>query len=79
MEQANPKINPLSLVNILTLRYDPLIKNNLPKTISSYHFRDYKKVYNFLIKKIDKKDLIMIKGSNSSMVNVIARKLLRKK
>ncbi len=31
MEQANPKINPLSLVNILTLRYDPLIKNNLPK------------------------------------------------
>ena len=55
------------------------IKNNLPKTISSYHFRDYKKVYNFLIKKIDKKDLIMIKGSNSSMVNVIARKLLRKK
>ena len=31
MEQISPKINPLSLVNILTLRYDPLIKNNLPK------------------------------------------------
>jgi len=31
VEQISPKINPLSLVNILTLRYDPLIKNNLPK------------------------------------------------
>ena len=31
MEQTSPKINSQSLVNILTLRYDPLIKNNLPK------------------------------------------------
>tara|TARA_B100001741_G_C16549973_1_gene598769 strand:- start:541 stop:1761 length:1221 start_codon:yes stop_codon:yes gene_type:complete len=31
VEQTSPKINSQSLVNILTLRYDPLIKNNLPK------------------------------------------------
>ena len=31
METANPKINPSSIVDILTLRYDPSIIPNLPK------------------------------------------------
>ena len=31
MELSNPKINPSSIVNILTLRYDPSIIPNLPK------------------------------------------------
>ncbi|MBC8250042.1 MAG: asparagine synthase [Candidatus Nitrosopelagicus sp.] len=31
MENNNPEINPSSLVNILTLRYDPYLKPNLPK------------------------------------------------
>ncbi len=35
MENNNPKINPSSLVNILTLRYDPNLKPNLPKKISN--------------------------------------------
>ena len=35
MEISNPKINPSSIVNILTLRYDPSIIPNLPKKISN--------------------------------------------
>ena len=31
MESNNSMISPISLVNILTLRYDPSIKPNLPK------------------------------------------------
>ena len=31
MEINNPPINPSSIVNILTLRYDPSIVPNLPK------------------------------------------------
>ena len=31
METFNPKINPSSIVDILTLRYDPSIISNLPK------------------------------------------------
>jgi asparagine synthase (glutamine-hydrolysing) len=34
VEISNPKINPSSIVNILTLRYDPSIIPNLPKKIS---------------------------------------------
>ena len=31
MEISNSSINPSSIVNILTLRYDPSISPNLPK------------------------------------------------
>ena len=31
MENYNPALEPSSLVNILTLRYDPSIESNLPK------------------------------------------------
>ena len=31
MENYNPVLESPSLVNILTLRYDPLIESNLPK------------------------------------------------
>ncbi|MCH7648815.1 MAG: hypothetical protein IIA83_09435 [Thaumarchaeota archaeon] len=33
MENYNPVLEPSLLVNILTLRYDPSIKSNLPKKI----------------------------------------------
>ena len=31
METSNPSLNPSSIVNILTLRYDSTISPNLPK------------------------------------------------
>ena len=31
METPNPTVNPSSIVDILTLRYDPSINPNLPK------------------------------------------------
>ena len=37
MENYNPVLEPSLLVNILTLRYDPSIKSNLPKKI----WKDY--------------------------------------
>ena len=33
MEVSNLSVNPNSLVNILTLRYDPSIPHNLPKKL----------------------------------------------
>jgi hypothetical protein len=35
VESNNPAINPSSLVNILTLRYDPNLKANLPLKTSN--------------------------------------------
>jgi UDP-N-acetylmuramyl pentapeptide synthase len=57
-------------------KYTSNIQKGLPKTIESYHFVDYKKIYNEITKVIKTNDVIMIKGSNSSKVNIISKQLI---
>ena len=52
------------------------IQKGLPKTIKSRHFIDYKKIYNEILRIIKTNDVIMVKGSNSSMVNFISKQLI---
>ena len=52
------------------------IQKDLPKTIKSHHFVDYKKIYNEITRIIKTNDVIMIKGSNSSKVNFISKQLI---
>ena len=52
------------------------IQKGLPKIIESHHFVDYKKIYNEIIRIIKTNDVIMIKGSNSSKLNIISKQLI---
>ena len=52
------------------------IQKNLPNSIKSRHFINYKKVHNEILRIVKTNDIIMIKGSNSSKVNFISKKLI---
>ena len=47
----------------------------MPESIRKFHFRSYKKVFDSLAKVIKNHDIVMAKGSNSSKVHVISKKL----
>ena len=57
-------------------KYSINIQKSLPKTIKSLHFIDYKKVFDEILKIVKTDDVIMIKGSNSSNVKFISKKLI---
>ena len=61
MENNNSAINPSSLVNILTLRYDPNLKPNLPKK--------HQMIFNQLLQSVN------IDSIEKSILNYIEQKL----
>ena len=89
MENNNPAINPSSLVNILTLRYDPNLKPNLPKktsndflpTIQSVNIDSIEKsILNYIEQKLkistDEKISIALSGGvDSTLVLSLIRKI----
>ena len=48
----------------------------MPESIRKFHFRSYKKSLDSLAKVIKNHDIVMVKGSNSSKVHVISKKLI---
>ena len=89
MENNNSVINPSSLVNILTLRYDPNLKPNLPvktpndfkPTIQSVHIDSIEKsILNYIEQKLetssDEKISIALSGGvDSTLVLSLIRKI----
>ena len=70
LKKVNPDI-------IFTVGKDSInIKKNLPKELQSFHFTNYEKVFTQLLKILKNNDLIMVKGSNSSKVNLISKQIL---
>ncbi len=55
--------------------HSKLIFENLPKDFKKFHYSDYRKVLNKLLRIVKNKDIIMIKGSNSINLHLIVKKL----
>ena len=70
LKKVNPDI-------IFTVGKDSInIKKNLPKELQSFHFTNYEKKFYSTSKNFKNNDLIMVKGSNSSKVNLISKQIL---
>ena len=65
---------------VLTLgKFTKYIHVNLPKKIKAFHFNNFKNVYNTLLELLKDNDVVMIKGSNSTSLNKVSKKLIKKK
>ena len=53
-----------------------LIFDNLPNKFEKYHYDDYNQVWNKLKKIIKNRDVIMIKGSNSTNLKIVSGNLI---
>ena len=62
---------------IITLgKLAKLIFDNLPNKFEKYHYDDYNQVWNKLKKIIKNKDVIMLKGSNSTNLSIVSDNLI---
>ena len=69
IEKSSPDI--LLTVGI----YTKVINQNISKKIKAIHFNNSEKVYNKLLKILKNDDIVMIKGSNSTKLHEICKKL----
>ena len=62
---------------ILTVgKYSKIIYENLPESFLKFHFKNYKNVFDKLMSIIKNGDIIMIKGSNSTNLHLVSKKLI---
>ena len=62
---------------ILTVgKYSNLIFERLPENFIKFHFKNYKNVFDKLLSIIENDDIIMIKGSNSTNLHLVSKKLI---
>ena len=62
---------------VITLgKFAKLIFDNLPNNFEKYHYDVYHKVWDKLKKIIKNKDVIMLKGSNSTNLHIVSRNLI---
>ena len=62
---------------IITLgKLAKLIFDNLPNNFEKFHYDVYHQVWNKLTKIIKDKDVIMLKGSNSTNLHIISNNLI---
>ena len=64
-------------VTITLGNHSKIIFEKLPSNFSKFHFFDYKDVLNKLLNTIQNKDVIMIKGSNSTKLHLVSAELRR--
>ena len=57
-------------------QFSKIIFDNLPENFLKFHYYDYKNVFNKLLRIIKNKDVIMLKGSNSTNLHMITKQLL---
>lgn len=68
------KINPDVIVTVGTLT--KIIFDNLPRRFNKFHYNNHKEVLNKLLSIVKNKDIIMIKGSNSTNLHLISKGLI---
>ena len=62
---------------ILTVgKYSNVIFEKLPENFLKFHFKNYKNVFDKLLSIIENDDIIMIKGSNSTNLHLVSKKLI---
>jgi len=62
---------------ILTVgRYSNVIFERLPENFIKFHFKNYQNVFDKLLSIIKNDDIIMIKGSNSTNLHLVSKKLI---
>ena len=64
-------------VTITLGNHSKIIFEKLPSNFSKFHFFNYKDVLNKLLNTIQNKDVIMIKGSNSTKLHLVSAELRR--
>ena len=60
-------------------KYSSIIFEKLPENFLKFHFKNYKNVFDKLLSIIENDDIIMIKGSNSTNLHLVAKKLIELK
>ena len=58
-------------------KYTKFMFDKLPQNFLKFHYMSYEKVLKKLLNIIQNKDIIMIKGSNSTKLHIVAKKLRR--
>ena len=62
---------------ILTVgKHSNAIFEELPENFLKFHFKNYKNVFDKLLSIIENKDIIMIKGSNSTNLHLVSKRLI---
>ena len=65
---------------ILTVgKHSNVIFEKLPESFSKFHFKNYKNVFDKLLSIIENDDIIMIKGSNSTNLHLVSKRLIELK
>ena len=65
---------------ILTVgKHSYAIFEKLPEIFSKFHFKNYKNVFDKLLSIIKNDDIIMIKGSNSTNLHLVSKRLIELK
>ena len=59
--------------------YSNIIFKKLPENFLKFHFKNYKNVFDKLLSIIENDDIIMIKGSNSTNLHLVSKKLIELK
>jgi len=57
-------------------KYSNVIFERLPENFMKFHFKNYKNVFDKLLSIIENDDIIMIKGSNSTNLHLVSKKLI---
>ena len=60
-------------------KYSSIIFKKLPENFLKFHFKNYKNVFDKLLSIIENDDIIMIKGSNSTNLHLVSKKLIELK
>ena len=65
---------------ILTVgKHSYVIFEKLPENFANFHFKNYKNVFDKLLSIIENDDIIMIKGSNSTNLHLVSKRLIELK
>ena len=56
-------------------KYTKFMFDKLPQNFLKFHYISYEKVLNKLLNIIQNEDIIMIKGSNSTKLHIVAKKI----
>ena len=57
-------------------KYSNVIFKKLPENFLKFHFENYRNVFDKLLSIIENDDIIMIKGSNSTNLHLVSKKLI---
>ena len=60
-------------------KYSNVIFERLPENFMKFHFKNYKNVFDKLLSIIENDDIIMIKGSNSTNLHLVSKRLIELK